>query len=96
MDAPVVKERPGGDFVFRPQHYADLFPEPITVINAWGLGFNLGNVIKYVARAGRKDPEKYVEDLLKARRYLDIEITAYERKKRVAEGADKTILVETL
>lgn len=55
-----------------PPHYAELDPEPIDVIEGWGLGFYLAQVIKYVARAGRKGgPEKYLEDLRKARWYLD-------------------------
>lgn len=55
-----------------PPHYAALSPEPIDVIEAWGLGFHLGNVLKYIARAGRKGPA--IEDLEKARWYLDREI----------------------
>lgn len=38
------------------------------------MGFNLGNTVKYVWRAGQKDPAKTVEDLRKAREYLDFEI----------------------
>ena len=54
-----------------PAHYADLDPEPIDVIFAWGWGeaYCRGNVLKYVARAGNKGPA--VEDYRKARRYLD-------------------------
>ena len=44
------------------------------------LSFNLGNVVKYACRAGRKDAKKKVEDLMKARDYLDNEI------KRLEEG----------
>lgn len=61
-----------------PTHYRDLDPEPITVIQAWKLSFCLGNVVKYIARAGRKDPAKHIEDLRKARQYLDFEIAALE------------------
>ena len=59
-----------------PQHYggADNVYEAIKVIDAWGLGFALGNAVKYIARAGRKDPAKHIEDLKKARWYLDHEI----------------------
>ena len=42
------------------------------MIEAQGLGFNLGNAVKYVARAGRKGDR--LEDLEKARWYLDREI----------------------
>lgn len=54
-----------------PPHYRDLQPEPIDVIEGWGLGFHLAQVIKYVARAGRKDPSKRLEDLRKAAWYLE-------------------------
>ena len=46
----------------------------IDAIEAWGLGFCLGNAIKYIARAGKKDPAKTLEDLRKARWYLEREI----------------------
>lgn len=38
------------------------------------LSFCAGNVVKYVCRAGRKDPDKYVEDLEKARWYINREL----------------------
>lgn len=82
------------DAVFRPNHYARLWPEPITVINAWKLGFNLGNAVKYIARAGHKDSLE--QDLKKAIRYLEIELECVSRNKAVAEGADKATLIETL
>lgn len=58
----------------RPKHYGgegNKF-EVFTVLEAWGLDkdFYLGNVIKYVARAGKKDPTKEKEDLQKALVYL--------------------------
>lgn len=56
------------------QHYRQLSPEPITVIEAWDMGFNLGNVIKYVARSNYKGSK--VEDLQKAMWYLQREINA--------------------
>lgn len=43
------------------------------------LNFNLGNVVKYVCRAGRKDPGKTIEDLKKARNYLKFEIDHLEK-----------------
>jgi hypothetical protein len=68
--------------VEHPDHYAEgrIF-EPIDVINDWDLGFNLGNAVKYISRAGRKaEPgdidasEATIRDLLKARFYLQYEI----------------------
>lgn len=44
------------------------------VINKFNLNFNRGNVLKYIIRAGKKDPSTEIEDLEKARRYIDFEI----------------------
>lgn len=62
--------------VNHPAHYggADNPYEAIKVIHAWDLDFCLGNAVKYIARAGKKDPEKFVEDLEKARFYLGLKI----------------------
>jgi hypothetical protein len=61
--------------VNHPPHYGgDTTYEAIKVIDAWGLGFCLGNTVKYIARAGRKDPCQTVQDLEKAAWYLRHEI----------------------
>jgi len=61
------------DTIDHPAHYGgDYGFEPIKVIEAWDLGFHLGNTVKYIARAGKKGPA--LEDLKKARWYLDREI----------------------
>lgn len=67
--------------VDHPPHYggADNPYEAIKVIEAWGLGFCLGSALKYIARAGKKDPERVVEDLEKARWYIEREITRLRR-----------------
>lgn len=63
------------DSVSHPSYYADGWSNGAEVIDlAEHLSFCAGNVVKYVCRAGRKDPDKYVEDLEKARWYLDREI----------------------
>lgn len=63
------------DSVSHPNHYGgDTVYEAIKVIEAWDLGFNLGNAVKYICRAGKKDPEKTIEDLKKALFYLEREI----------------------
>lgn len=56
-----------------PVHYggADNPYEAIKVIEAWKLGFHLGNTVKYISRAGLKPGEAIVKDLEKARWYLD-------------------------
>jgi hypothetical protein len=45
--------------------------EAIKVIEAWDLDFCLGNTIKYISRAGKKNPDKTIEDLEKALWYLN-------------------------
>lgn len=63
------------DNVSHPPHYADGWSNGAEVIDLTEhLSFCAGNVVKYVCRAGRKDPDKYVEDLEKARWYLDREL----------------------
>lgn len=64
------------DLVNHPSHYGgkDNPYEAIKVIRAWDLGFSLGNAIKYIARAGKKDPDKRIEDLRKALWYIQEEI----------------------
>ncbi len=68
-----------GNAVDHPPHYggADNPYEAIKVIEAWGLGFNLGNTVKYISRAGKKGAA--LEDLRKARWYLDREIAKGEK-----------------
>lgn len=65
--------------VNHPAHYggADNPYEAIKVIEAWSLGFSLGNAVKYISRAGKKNSR--VEDLKKARWYLDREIANAEK-----------------
>lgn len=63
------------DEISNPAHYTDGRKyEPRKVIEDWDLNFNLGNVVKYVSRAGRKDGCNVLQDLKKARQYLDFEI----------------------
>lgn len=58
------------DAVQRPSHYADTNIEVIDYIEDKGFGYHLGNAIKYISRAGKKDPTKTVEDLMKAVWYI--------------------------
>lgn len=64
-----------------PAHYPAGAYEVWNVIEAWGLGFNLGNVLKYVARAGKKGPA--LDDLIKARNYLNRQIDLESEKATV-------------
>jgi hypothetical protein len=69
------------DPVNHPNHYggADNPYEAIKVVEAWSLGFHLGSVVKYISRAGKKGDA--LEDLKKARWYLDREIANLEKAK---------------
>lgn len=60
------------DPVNHPDHYGgkDDIYEAIKVIEAWKLGWHLGDTVKYIARAGKKNPDKEIEDLEKAAFYL--------------------------
>ena len=67
------------EFIKHPAHYAEGRKyEPKDVIRDWELNFNLGSVVKYVSRAGRKGNK--IEDLKKARQFLDFEIDALEEE----------------
>lgn len=62
------------DPVNHPSHYTAY--KGVEVIDLTEqMNFNRGNAVKYICRAGLKDPEKTVEDLEKAAWYLDREIT---------------------
>jgi hypothetical protein len=66
--------------VKHPDHYGgkDNPYEAIKVIEAWGLNFSLGNVLKYINRSGKKSKNP-LEDLEKAAQYLDFEIKRMKR-----------------
>lgn len=76
---PVVERK---EAVNHPSHYNKGKFEVIDVIEDWKLGFNLGNTVKYVARAAHKNPEKEIEDLEKASWYLTREINRLREEKR--------------
>ena len=67
--------------VFNPKYYGgESNPyEAIKVIEAWDLDFCLGNTVKYISRAGKKDILKEVEDLEKAKWYIDRRIAQIKK-----------------
>ena len=74
-----------------PDHYQ--FSGSQVIDNTEHLSFAAGNVVKYVARAGRKHPEKHLEDLEKALWYLKREIELVKRMRgedvpKVQKGVD--------
>jgi uncharacterized protein DUF3310 len=72
------------DLINHPSHYAMLEPEPINVIEGWGLNYRLGNVLKYIARHRNKGAT--IQDLQKARWYLDREISALQMAENKAQA----------
>ena len=59
--------------------------ECIQVIRAWELNFELGNVLKYVKRAGHKNPRTRKKDLRKAVTYLEMELARPIRRSKAPE-----------
>ena len=66
------------DSVNHPSHYTSGQIEVIDFIEDQHLGFHLGNAVKYISRAGRKDQARTVEDLRKAAWYLNRQIERLE------------------
>ena len=62
------------DNVNHPSHYTTGKIEVIDFIEDKELNYHRGNAIKYIVRAGKKDPDKEIEDLQKAVWYLKREI----------------------
>ena len=74
------------DNVNHPSHYNDGKIEVIDYIEDKNLGFHLGNAVKYISRAGKKDPEKTVEDLKKAVWYINRLIDIYSKSVKDGEA----------
>lgn len=72
--------------VNHPKHYNSGKIEVIEALEDWKLNYHRGCVVKYVARAGKKDPTKEIEDLEKAEWYLkrELEILRAAKEKREA------------
>ena len=69
-----VKKADDG-LLIRPDYYnPDSAYEPRKVIKAWGLDWNLGNALKYIARCGKKANNSKLIDLEKAMTYIGFEI----------------------
>ena len=68
--------------VNHPDYYGgkDNHYEAIKIIEAYDLNFSLGNVIKYVLRAGKKS-DSAIEDLEKAARYIQFQIDYLRRQE---------------
>lgn len=73
--------QPPEDAVNHPLHYTSGKIETIDFIEDQSLNFHRGNAVKYIVRAGKKDPEKEIEDLKKAAWYINREIARLENAK---------------
>lgn len=69
------------DAVNHPSHYTDGGIETIDFIEAKKLPYHLGNAVKYLSRAGKKDQNKTIEDLQKAVWYIERYIKLLEGEK---------------
>ena len=69
------------DAVNHPSYYTDGTIEVIEYIEDKKLGYCLGNAVKYISRAGKKDPAKEIEDLRKADWYIKRRIMELEQKE---------------
>lgn len=77
------------DMVNHPSHYTDGNIEVIDFIEDKKLNYHRGNALKYLCRAGKKDPEKEVEDLQKAVWYINREIQRLEAQKQREARAEE-------
>jgi len=69
------------DVIVKPFHYERWELEPVTFIMKNDMPFWMGNVIKYVARAGAKENTDEITDLNKAKRYIDMRINQLEGRE---------------
>jgi hypothetical protein len=76
------------DAVKNPKHYASGKIQPIEAIEDWKLDFCLGNAVKYIARAGKKDPNKEIEDLEKAKWYIERRISELKTERYTVKLTD--------
>lgn len=84
LPCPVHDGEERRETISHPRHYGgDTVYEAIKVIEAWSLGFCLGNAAKYICRAETKGMK--LEDLKKARWYLDREIQRLDRTDKGVE-----------
>lgn len=78
--ASVVKKSNNTSSVNHPKHYNVGSIEVIDAIEEWVLDFNRGNAVKYIARAGHKNPNTEIQDLEKARWYLNRSIALLKKR----------------
>lgn len=76
-----------GDLINKPDHYTlGRKYEPWDVIKDWDLDFDLGSCVKYISRCGRKDGNSRLQDLRKAKAFLEHEIADEYERLAIEEG----------
>lgn len=87
--------KPQSDSINHPAHYNSGRIEVIEAIEDWGLDYHRGNAVKYVARAGKKNPDKEIEDLQKAIWYLNrkVQLLIAEQNGTTVAKPDNTPIV---
>ena len=77
LNIGTIEKSPSNDdrgMINHPKHYSDGIYEVINIIDHYKLDFSLGNAVKYILRAGVKDINKEIEDLEKAKWYIQHKI----------------------
>ena len=83
------------DPVNHPKHYTTGKIETIDFIQDKKLNFARGNAVKYIIRAGLKDPDKEIEDLEKAIFYIKAEIKDIQARKKTDEETDAATAIRS-
>ena len=81
-----LSEEPKLPNINHPEYYTKGRIETWDFIKDKGLNFDRGNAVKYIVRAGDKDPKKEIEDLKKAINYINHEIKHIEEEGLVIYG----------
>ena len=81
-----LSEEPNSPNINHPEYYTKGRIETWDFIKDKGLNFDRGNAVKYIVRAGGKDPKKEIEDLKKAINYINHEIKHIEEEGGVIYG----------
>lgn len=85
-------DKPKENDPVNPNHYKDLGEYSAThMIPRWGLGFELGNALKYIQRAGKKPGATEVVDLKKAIWYIQRRIHLIDPKNEPDPAANREI-----
>ena len=77
------------DPINNPKHYTSGKIEVIDIIEDQKLDFTLGNALKYICRAGKKDQSKEIEDLGKAVWYVNRRINQLQKELRPEQERKK-------